>query len=71
MRFFATVQLGGKPVPDFGLNPSHSVRVELYPLGELPGLFQTRDVLRRMQDHPNGGSVVSVVDARPAFVAGP
>jgi len=47
---FAAVQPTLKPIQHLGLNPSHSVRAKLYPLGEFTGLFQPRDVLRRVED---------------------
>ena len=48
--FSAALQPFLKPVQDFVLNPSHSVRAKLYPLGEMTCLFQPRDVLRRVED---------------------
>jgi hypothetical protein len=39
-----------KPIQHFVLNPSHPARAKLYPLWELAGLLQARDVLRRIQD---------------------
>ena len=45
---FAAFQPLPKPVQHLVLNPSHSVRAELYPLGEFAGLFQPCDVLGRI-----------------------
>jgi hypothetical protein len=38
-----------EPVQHLGCNPSHSVRVQLYPLGEVASLLQTCNMLRRFQ----------------------
>ena len=48
--FFADSQPLLKPVQNFFLNPSHSVRAKLHPQGELTGLFQSGDVLWRVQN---------------------
>ncbi len=39
-----------QPVQHFVLNPSDPVATKLYPLGELAGGLQARNVLRRVQD---------------------
>ncbi len=50
VRSFATVQPFLQPIQHLALDPSHSVLTERYPLGELTGLFQPCDVLRRVQN---------------------
>jgi len=45
-RRFAAIQPFLEPVEHFSLNPPHSARTKVYPLGELPGLLQSCDVLR-------------------------
>jgi hypothetical protein len=35
---------------NFNLNPSDPARSELYPLGEFPSQFKSRNVLRRVQN---------------------
>lgn len=49
-RRFAAIQPFLEPIQDFGLNPPHPGGAKVYPLGELPGLLQSCDVLRRIQD---------------------
>ena len=51
VRVFSAVQPLLEPIQHFGLNPSHSVRADLYPLREHPGLLQSGHVLWRVQDH--------------------
>lgn len=51
VRVFSAVQPLLEPIQHFGLNPSHSVGADLYPLREHPGLFQSGHVLWRVQDH--------------------
>jgi len=51
VRYFATIQSLLEPIQHFGLNPSHPVRAELYPLRERPGHFQSGHVLWRVQNH--------------------
>lgn len=45
-RFVSDFQAFTKPVQHFVLNPSDPARAQLYPLGELAGLFQACDMLR-------------------------
>ena len=47
-RFVSGFQALLQPVQHFVLNQSDPARAKLYPLGELAGLFQACDVLRRI-----------------------
>ena len=49
-RVFAAFDALLKPVHHLAFNPSHPVRADLNRLRELPGLFQARDMLGRVQD---------------------
>lgn len=50
VRRFSAVDPLAEPVEHLGLNPTHSAWADLYPPRERPGLFQSGDVLRRVQD---------------------
>jgi hypothetical protein len=49
-RYVSVRQTFLEPVHDFSLNPTYAGGAEVNPLGELPGPFQTCDVLRRIQN---------------------
>ncbi len=49
-EFVSGINTSLQPVQYLSLNPSDPARTELYPLGELPGQFQTRNVLWRVEN---------------------